>query len=193
MSDNPGDAVTLTVGDYSIVVGTQPPDLLGHYLVHAGLVDNFPATDDPSSVGYSYVAIGTGDWPELVVTQHFSPAGGGFAPGVLFVPDKAALFIGAGSRLLGYHRGPAGEWRLTFVDEADMGFWAWRQHGDVVLMSAELELAAWSTNGAKLWTTYVEPPWTYRLVGEDIHLDVMGKHSAFNKHTGPTRPSPAAT
>jgi len=29
-------------------------------------------------------------------------------------------------------------------------------------MSAELELAAWRTDGTKLWTTFVEPPWTYR-------------------------------
>jgi hypothetical protein len=193
VSDNPVDAVTLTVGDYSIVVGTQPPDVLGHYLAHAGLVDDFPAADDRSSAGYCYVAIGTGDWPELVVTQHFGPAGTGFTPGVLLVPDTAALFIGAGSRLLGYRRDSAGEWRSTFVDEADVGFWAWRQYGDVVLMSAELELAAWSTSGTKLWTTFVEPPWSYRLVGEEIHLDVMGKHTAFNKHAGPSGPSPAAT
>ncbi|MFI6678220.1 hypothetical protein [Kribbella sp. NPDC050470] len=192
MSDNPVDAVTLTVGDYSIVVGTQPPDLLAHYLAHARLVDDFPATDNRLSVGYCYVAIGTGDWPELVVTQHFGPAGTGFTPGVLFVPDTTALFIGAGSRLLGYRRDSAGEWRPIFVDEADLGFWAWRQYGNVVLMSAELELAAWSTSGAKLWTTFVEPPWSYRLVGEEIHLDVMGKHTAFNKHTGPSGGSPTA-
>lgn len=178
--------MTVTVGDYNIVVGTRPPGLPGQYLTHAQLVENFPVADDRSSVGYCFVAVGTGDWPQLVVTQRFTPAGHGFAPGLLLVPETATLFIGAGTRLLGYHRDITGEWQTTFVDEADTGFWAWRQHGDLVFMSAELELAAWTTNGTKLWSTFVEPPWSYQLAGDEVHLDVMGTHSAFNKHTGPT-------
>jgi hypothetical protein len=123
VSDDEVGAVTLTVGDYNMVIGTRPPGLLGQYLTHAQLVENFPIADDRSSVGYCFVAVGTGDWPQLVVTQRFSPAGHGFAPGLLLVPETATLFIGAGTRLLGYHRDITGEWQTTFVDEADTGFW----------------------------------------------------------------------
>jgi hypothetical protein len=62
--------------------------------------------------------------------------------------------------------------------------WGWRQHDDVVLMSAELELAAWSTDGTKLWTTFVEPPWSYRVVGDRVVLDVMGAARTFDLRSG---------
>ena len=55
--------MTLTVGDYNIVIGTRPSGLLGQYLTHTQLVENFPIADDRSSVGYCFVAVGTGDWP----------------------------------------------------------------------------------------------------------------------------------
>jgi len=71
------------------------------------------------------------------------------------------------------------------ADEADVGFLSWRQHGDVILMSAELELAAWTTDGTKLWRTFVEPPWSYAMVDDDVHLDVMGERTRFHKRTGP--------
>ena len=46
--------------------------------------------------------------------------------------------------------------RRLSEDSADVGFWSWAQHGETVLMSAELELAAWSSAGRKLWSTFVE-------------------------------------
>jgi hypothetical protein len=177
--------VTVAMGRFTIRVAIDPPQMLSHYLAHARVVDEFTTVDDRSSVGYCFVGVGVGEWPQLVVTQRFAPAGHGFAPGVLLVPETGGLFIGAVTRLLGYQIDRAGDWQRVFVDEADLGFWGWRQHGEVVLMSAELELAAWTTSGEKLWTTFVEPPWSYDVVGHDVHLDVMGTRSAFNKHTGP--------
>jgi hypothetical protein len=137
--------------------------------------------------GYCFVGVKLArqDWPQLVVSQRFSPAGYGFAPGVLLVPATGRLFIGAGTRLLGYRLDHTDDWERSFVDEADVGFLSWRQHGDVVLMSAELELAAWTTNGEKLWRTFVEPPWSYAMIGDEVHLDVMGARSTFDKRTGP--------
>jgi hypothetical protein len=52
-----------------------------------------------------------------------------------------------------------------------------------------MELAAWSLAGAKLWTTFVEPPWSYRTTGGQVLLDVMGKTTTFDLHNGP-RPKP---
>jgi hypothetical protein len=47
-----------------------------------------------------------------------------------------------------------------------------------------LELAAWSTDGAKLWTTFVEPPWSHVTAGQVV-LDVMGAVRTFNLRSGP--------
>lgn len=177
--------VTVTVGRYAVMVAIEPPAFLADYLARARVVDEFPTADDRSSIGYSFVAVGVGDWPRLVVTQRFSPAGHGFRPGVLLVPDTGGLFIGAGTRLLGYRLDRNGDWQRAFVDEADVGFWAWHQHGDVVVMSAEPELAVWTTSCEKLWNTFVEPPWSYQVRGQEIQLDVMGKLSRFNVVAGP--------
>jgi hypothetical protein len=69
-------------------------------------------------------------------------------------------------------------------DDADTGFWGWRLHDDVVVMSAELELAAWTTGGEKLWTTFVEPPWSYAVEDSTVRLDVMGEISEFPLQRG---------
>ena len=63
--------------------------------------------------------------------------------------------------------------------------WYYDGHGDIVIMSAELEVAAFSLAGLKLWTTFVEPPWTYRIDGDVIELDVMGKIRRFPLRGGP--------
>ena len=69
-------------------------------------------------------------------------------------------------------------------DEVSFGFWFWARHGDVVLMGAELELAAWDIHGRKLWLRNVEPPWDYRVDGQVVVLDVMGMMSRLDLHTG---------
>lgn len=53
--------------------------------------------------------------------------------------------------------------------------------------SAELELAAWDIRGNKLWSTFVEPPWSFVVDGDTIKLDVMGALSTFSVRTGPVR------
>jgi len=92
------------------------------------------------------------------------------------------LFVGAGERLLAYQLdGPKRLWE----DRADTGFLGWNQHGDTVLMAAELELAAWDTTGRKLWTMFVEPPWGYQVNDGTIELDVMAKKQMFGVRDGP--------
>lgn len=94
---------------------------------------------------------------------------------------------------------PAHGWGLTdiaydltgptrlWVDHADVGFLVWTRYEDTVVMSAELELAAWTATGEKLWTTWLEPRWHYALDGDSVLLDVMGKTSTFPLHRGPVR------
>jgi len=90
--------------------------------------------------------------------------------------------VGAGERVVAYDLATP---RRLWVDGADTGFLGWAQHGDVVVMSAELELAAWTTRGEKLWSTFVEPPWDYTVVGDTIRLDVMGNERSFLLRGGP--------
>ena len=106
----------------------------------------------------------------------------GFSPGVLVVPETDVLFVGAGERLLAYDLAhPARLWE----DVAKVGFWGWARYGDVVVMSAELELAAWDIEGTKLWTTFVEPPWSYEVTDDILKLDIMGVKSEFSLGRGP--------
>jgi hypothetical protein len=44
-------------------------------------------------------------------------------------------------------------------------------------MAAELELAAWDRSGRKLWSRFVEPPWTFQVVEDKVHVYVMGKRT----------------
>jgi hypothetical protein len=149
------------VSGHSLLVHRGPmPEMYASYRQHAALADEFDlkASDGEACV----VAVRpSGEWPSLVVAQRFSPCVAGFDPGVLLVPETGVLFIGAGERLLAYNlQGPERLWE----DKADTGFWLWQQHRNFVLMAAELELAAWDTNGKKRWTTFGEPPWTYRAI-----------------------------
>ena len=52
-------------------------------------------------------------------------------------------------------------------------------------MSAELEIAAWTAEGTKLWSTFVEPPWSYEVNQGVLTLDVMGTIIPFPATTGP--------
>jgi hypothetical protein len=155
--------------------------MYGEYRKHALLADEFDLESGEGEACFLGIGLGN-DWPMLVVSQRFEPCVGGFDPGVLLVPVTKVLFVGAGKRLLAYS--VDGSKRL-WEDVANCGFWSWHQHGDYVLMSAELELAAWDVAGRKLWTTFVEPPWTYTVVNDEVHLDVMGQLSHFSLALGP--------
>lgn len=135
-----------------------------------------------------FLSVGDGSpagWPFLVLALRYDPPHrSGFKPGVLVVPETGTLFVGAGTTLMAYDlNGP----RRLWEDAADVGFWCWRRHGELVVMSAELEMAVWDIWGRKLWATFVEPPWHYTVEGGDIHLDVMGTRSRFPIRSGPGR------
>ncbi|MDH3476392.1 MAG: hypothetical protein OEM59_22160 [Rhodospirillales bacterium] len=157
------------------------PDLLSEFLARAQLAETIDLDSNERSVAFLSVRRGA-EWPFLVVAQHYYPAGYGFYPGALQIPETELLFLGAGSRLLAFDLSrPARLWE----DSADLGFWSWSRHSDTVLMAAELELAAWNIQGRKLWSTFVEPPWHYRVTDGRVELDVMGKLTSFNLTSGP--------
>jgi hypothetical protein len=172
----------MSVGEYQL--GCQSvglPEMLAEYQQRAALSEDFGVADSFGS-STCFLSVGRAlQWPSLVVVQRYAPAGCGFFPGVLLVPESHRLFVGAGRRLLGYDLlEPARLWE----DETDCGFWSWSQHGSVVLMSAELELAAWEVSGRKLWSRFVEPPWEFTVNGEFVALDVMGTVSRVHLWSG---------
>jgi hypothetical protein len=177
--------VAVAVGDWRLVATTGRPTLLDDYRTRAELTEHFTVRDFVYPAGFFFIAVDreTSDWPSLVVTQEYAPTWG-FGPGALLIPEACRLFVGAGDRLLSYEC-RSGPWSRSWIDEAEVGFWAWQQHDDVVLMSAELELAAWSTDGEKLWTTFVEPPWSYVVEEQRVRLDVMGELRVFSLSDGP--------
>ncbi len=177
----------LTIGPYLIQTEQgKLPELYSEYASRAILSEEFDLRN--AERAHCFVSVSRGsDWPQLVVAQTFSPSASGFEPGVLLVQETETLFIGAGERLLAYRLGP---FERLWEDECDMGFWGWEQHGKVVLMRAELEMAAWDSFGKKLWSTFVEPPWDYVVKDNRIQLDVMGNKSEFDLAKGPQHSSP---
>jgi hypothetical protein len=156
----------LSFGEYEVrCQHAGVPDLLSQFVHHAALYDQFDEPSECDNACFLAVTRRGDSWPFLVVTQRYAPAGYGFFPGALVVSESHRLFMGAGRRLLGYDLlRPSRLW----VDETDCGFWSWSRYGGVVLMMAELELAAWTTEGQKLWSRFADPPWEYRVEGAAV-------------------------
>ena len=134
--------VSVSTAGYETSIALGLPATLDHYRQRAIVAEHFSLEGDDFAAEECFVAVRREpcEWPQLVVTQRFAPAGPGFAPGVLIVPETETIFIGAGERLLAYTaRGDT--WSRLWIDAANTGFWGWRQHHDCVAMSAELELA----------------------------------------------------
>jgi hypothetical protein len=111
----------------------------------------------------------------------FISRAGSFHPGFLVVPETSILFIGAGERLLGYN---VERRERVFEHHTDCGFWGWTRQEDYVLMAAELEFGVWRKTGEKLWSAFVEPPWSFNVSGENVELDIMGQLKTFRLETG---------
>lgn len=157
------------------------PEYAVDHSEHAKLVEEF---DDECTEGdFCMLAVQRGlNWPFLVVKQRCRLPGI-FGPCALLVPETELLFLGVGKRLLAYNLNPPSR---IWEDSTDCGIWCWARHGDLVFLSAELELAAWDIHGRKQWTMFVEPPWEYTVSNGLIHLDVMGSQSSFPIATGPS-------
>ena len=185
--------IQIALAGYTLALGERLPDGDDPDCSHAALEERFDVAASPgrrhaSTPNELHVQVRHHtvwpQWPFLCVALCYDREGGG-APGVLLVPETGLLFIGAGERLLAYHlHGPARLWE----DHADTGFHAWQRHDDLVVMAAELGLAAWDVRGVKRWSTFVEPPWSYQVNGSTVRLDVMGRLSSFSLESGPARP-----
>lgn len=168
--------ITVSIAGYIVGMAETIPE---HYGGHDALVEEFDL-ERPASPGRNafYLEVRRAfDWPFLYVAQQYAPNHwAGCYPGILLVPETHLLFVGSGERLLAYDlKAPARLWE----DRVLAGFHHWQRHGDVILMSAELDLFALDLRGTKLWSAYVEPPWEYRVDAGLVYLDVMGTTSSF--------------
>lgn len=181
---------TIELGEFRLLcVSDGLPDIYDYFCEHARLLEEIALDSGTGRRCFLGVTRLGEEAPALVVAQRFDPGGCCFEPGALVVPETGRLFVGAGERLLAYDLRPEVPRRL-WEDEAYYGFQGWRRHGGIVLMSAELELAAWDLEARKLWTTEVEPPWGYVVHSELVTLDVMGRKTEFPLAAGPDSSRP---
>ena len=173
----------ITFGKYQLIVHSPGlPALYNEYIKHAKFADQIDI-DKPEGTS-AFLGIGyPNEWPFLAVAFRCIPGEKEtFHPGAIIIPETEIVFIGGGERLLAYDLNrPDRLWE----DTVDTGFWSWAQHEQYVLMSAELEFAAWDIHANKIWSTFVEPPWSYDVKNDLVLLDVMGKVSEFNISEGP--------
>ncbi|MGE5186885.1 MAG: hypothetical protein ACM31C_32765 [Acidobacteriota bacterium] len=171
-------AFEIACGQYVVGWTDGLPSIYDRLRAHARLVDEI-ALEERGLCCVTVRRVGE-PWPFLVVAQSREPAGASLGVGALIAGDT--LFVGAGERVLVYDLLAP---RRVAEDGADTGFHGWEQHGDVILMAAELELAAWDARGSKLWSMFVEPPWSYTVRGEQLDVDVMGAVRMFELLRGP--------
>lgn len=175
----------VSIGGYRVVASSgEWPEMYASYRTNAQLVEEFDLTSAAGDSSFFAITDGHRHWPQLVISQRYEPSGYGFHPGLLIVPETSVVFVGAGARLLAYRMRP--EPHRLWEDRADVGFWSWELHESTILMAAELELAAWTIHGEKLWTFPVEPPWHYTLQQGSVTLDVMGEERFFSLRDGPS-------
>jgi hypothetical protein len=177
--------VRFSCGTYTLSASVGGlPSAYSKFAAHARLHEDLGIRSTDGTALFFSVRTLVQDWPELVVALRFAPGPeAGFYPGFLLIPESDVLFVGAGTCLLAYELSTIA--RRLWEDVTDFGFWGWRRHGNIVLMSAETELAAWDIHGRKLWTMFVEPPWSYKVRGDCLDLDVMGRKSSFIAERGP--------
>lgn len=170
-----------TLAQYTVAITTTPEDVttalreraVFHYSLHHSEPD------------YNYLAVGITDCglsPDLLIEGWYKPGPQqGFHPGVLLVPESSTAFIGAGTELLIYSLAPI---QLLSHQQTECGFWSWRRVDNLIVMSAELELAVWNIHGEKLWSRFVEPPWHYDIEGDTLLLNIMGNSIRLTLATG---------
>lgn len=106
----------------------------------------------------------------------------GFGCGVHLVEDTGVLFFGCGESICAYDMATG---KKLHHDITPYAFHSWNRHGDVVIMSGELEVAAYALDGTKLWSSVVESPWDYGVTGGKMYTLVMGHRVEFPLRDGP--------
>lgn len=180
---------TTTVGDYTLIVdpdGLPPEERIKFFRMHADLYERFTFHGDDVKTCFVAVRRNTDWWPVLpflVVQMEYKPMQLG-DPGLILLPDTGRLFIGAGRRLVCYQLEdkPKRLWESHALEE----FFSWQRHGNIVMMAALDELAAWDSYGNRLWwTDKPEHQWSYHVNGDTLQLEIGTEVTEFSLETGP--------
>ncbi len=161
-------------GGFRVVLSNEAPRGLDESRV---VVDR-PSSDEDLEARYMLVHR-MGGAPTLLVVGRLRE---GFDCGVHVVPDSGVMFFGCGESICVYEMATG---KKLHHDITPYGFHSWNRHGDVVVMSGELEIAGYSLSGAKLWAAAVEPPWDYGVSGPNMYTLVMGHRVEFPLAEGP--------
>ncbi len=108
-----------------------------------------------------------------------------FSPGVHLVPETSTLFVGCSESLAVYDLEKS---ERTHLDLTPYAFTSWNRHGDIIVMSGELEVAGYDLRGQRLWAATIEPPWDYGVQGDAMFTIAMGHKTEFSLREGPKGP-----
>lgn len=177
--------VTFSVGPYTLRWDRGNGDDYARWRVRATIVDEIDVVDASDRIGVLAVYDVAAGWPFLIVAHGYVPpwTQDELYLGTLLVPETGVLFVGAHECVLAYD---LAQHQRLWRDKADTDFLGWHRHDQVVLMSAELELAAWDIHGRKLWSTFVEPPWDFHIADDTVQLTVLDVVCPFPLRNGPS-------
>jgi hypothetical protein len=167
-------AFEVGAGGFRVTLSSEAPQGLDERRIQ---VDR-PSEDEDREACYVLVHR-AGGAPTLLVIGRLRPD---FGCGVHLVETTGVLFFGCGESVCAYDMATG---RKVHHDITPFAFHSWNRHGDVVIMSGELEVAGFGLDGTKLWRSTVESPWDYTVTGERMNTIVMGHRVEFSLHDGP--------
>jgi len=162
-------------GGFRVVLSADAPHGLDERRV---TVDRVASEDDDREPRYVLVHR-KGGAPTLLVVGRVRE---GYGCGVHIVEETGVLFFGCGESICAYDIASGTK---LHQDITPYAFHSWSRHGDVVVMSGELEVAGYALDGTKLWLGAVESPWDFGVSGDKMYTLVMGHRVEFPLREGP--------
>lgn len=166
---------------YKIIVEIgKEPTIFEMWLKHASFKDIEGLAKDGTPI---YIGVGHGkEWYNSIIAFRSDPIDhAGFHPEFLILPETNTLFVGAGTVVKPYDLEGL---KKKFEKELSLGFWGWTRHNDLIVMQEELELGVYTLDGQEIWSTFVQPPWTFEITGNEVKLNVMGEITYRDLKTG---------
>ena len=167
-------AFEVGAGGFRVTLSSEAPAGLDERRVQ---VDR-PSEDEDREPCYVLVQR-AGGAPTLLVIGRLRPD---HDCGVHLVESTGVMFYGCGESVCAYDMATG---KKLHHDITPYAFHSWGRHGDIVIMSGELEIAGYTLDGTKVWKATVESPWDYTVSGGKMATIVMGHRVEFPLTEGP--------